>query len=147
MILLALFSLFYLYYLVKLLIELCDAYKERKNQRDQMNGGLANPRLNEENERPWYIRLMNFMGIDDQRLQGQNLLVVLVLVIYMVLKKIITTVWYLILAIYFYCTARLMNFIEFVNTVLLTMILASFFNFLPILLNTDELNHENPRLL
>ena len=72
---------------------------------------------------------------------------ILVLVIYMVLKKIITTVWYLILAIYFYCTARLMNFIEFVNTVLLTMILASFFNFLPILLSEDELSSSNERLL
>lgn len=83
-------------------------------------------RLNDENERPWYLRLVNFIGIDDQRLQGQNLLVVLVLVIWMILKKIVLTVWYLLQAIYFYCSAELLNFIEFLNTVLLTIILIGF---------------------
>ena len=65
LVLLAFYWLFYLFYHVKLLIELYKSYQERKKHRDQLNGVMANPRLNEENERPWYIRLMNFIGIDD----------------------------------------------------------------------------------
>ena len=62
--------MFYLYYLIKLLIKLAQTYKENRLRRDAMNGVQQNPRLAEENEKPWYLRLVNFIGIDDQRLQG-----------------------------------------------------------------------------
>jgi len=76
-------------------MELATTYKINSLRRDALNGVQQNPRLAEENERPLYLRFVNFIGIDDQRLQGQNILVVLVLVIWMVLKKIVLTAWYL----------------------------------------------------
>jgi len=64
----------------------------------------------------------------------------------MVLKKIVQTVLFMIQAIYYYCTAGILNAIEFANIVLLTMIIANFVSLLPILLG-DELRDNNPDLL
>ena len=55
----------------------------------------------------------------------------------MLVKKIVMTAWYMLQAIYYYCTEALLNFIEFLNTVILTMIIAQFFTFLPTLLNEE----------
>lgn len=55
----------------------------------------------------------------------------------MVLKKIVMTAWYMVQAIYYYCTEELLNFIEFLNTVILTIILFSFYQFLPVLMNEE----------
>ena len=45
----------------------------------------------------------------------------------MVIKKIVMTAYYMFHAIYDYCKAALLNFIEFLNTLILTILLFSFF--------------------
>jgi len=99
----------------------------------------------EDDQRPWWIRLGNFIGIDEKKLAGANFLVVIVLVIAMVLKKIVTTTLYLIKAIYRLCAADLFNLVELVNCVFNSGVLLILIQIIPMMYGS-ELKEDNPTL-
>ncbi len=119
-------------------------------KRDDENKNLLLPnsmanRANDE-EKPWWRRLINFIGIDEKKLEGANFLVVIVLVIGMVVMKIVKTTFYMIRAVWRFCAADMFNLVELLNCIFNTGLLLILIRFLPAVYGND-LALDNPDLL
>lgn len=92
------------------------------------------------------VKFLNFIGIDETRLAGQNFLVKVVLSIIMVIKKIFLTAINLVRSIIVYSFADMLNFFELLNTFFCSYLVVILVNVF-IVVYSDRLKETNKYIL
>jgi hypothetical protein len=106
-----------------------------------LNGGRS-----QEEEKTCLVKFLNFIGIDETRLAGQNFLVKVVLSIIMVIKKIFLTAINLVRSIIVYSFADMLNFFELLNTFFCSYLVVILVNVF-IVVYSDRLKETNKYIL
>lgn len=92
------------------------------------------------------VKFLNFIGIDETRLAGQNFIVKIVLSIIMIIKKIFLTAINLVRATIAFCLADMLNFFELLNTFFSTYLVVIFVDVFMVLYS-DRLTENNKSIL
>lgn len=85
--------LFYVYYTVRFVLELYATFKKNKKEKNPKNENhskYGGARANDD-ETNFGMKFLRFIGIDEQRLVGQNFIVVIVLCTWMIITNIFRT--------------------------------------------------------
>ena len=135
------FILFWIYFTVKFFKDLWIIYRLKVRPAKPpviLPGGRI-----QEDERSCFQKTIGFIGIDENRLIGQNWLVVIVLSLYMIVVHIIRSAIDFVRTVIAYSVADMLNFFELVNTVCGTYILILLAQIM-LELEGDALASDNP---